>query len=142
MLFELRSVPSDAGDVRVDPARPKALIASSASADLHVVIAALGDGWDVATTARAADVEAIDPKVRLVLLDDRIPGSIIALVRTALDRAHVVVGEHVPHERLDGLAARHRSLPDGSRGFGAPGSASPDGAARGTDDATEAYGHA
>ena len=58
MLFELRPVPSDAGEVRVDPVRPKALIASPASADLHVVIAALGDGWDVATTARAADIES------------------------------------------------------------------------------------
>ncbi len=87
MHFELRSDPAEAGELRVEPERPKALIASPASADLHVVIAALGDGWDIATTTRAADVEAADPHVRLVLLDDRIPGSIVALARTALERA-------------------------------------------------------
>ncbi|HEX9049625.1 MAG TPA: methyltransferase domain-containing protein [Anaeromyxobacter sp.] len=87
MHFELRPSPAGAGGPSVEPVRPRALIASPASADLHVVIAALGDGWDVVTTARAADVEAADPNVRLVLLDDRIPGSIVALVRTALERA-------------------------------------------------------
>jgi len=67
--------------------KPKALIVAPPSPELELVLAALGDGWDLATSALPADLETIDPRTRFVLLDDRLPGSVLALARTALERA-------------------------------------------------------
>jgi ubiquinone/menaquinone biosynthesis C-methylase UbiE/dienelactone hydrolase len=69
------------------PERPRALVLAPASVDLDVVRATLGRGWDVVVTDRAADLEAVDPRTRLVLLDDRLAGSLLARARTVLDRA-------------------------------------------------------
>ncbi len=83
----MRSESAEAEGLRIEPSRPKALILVPPSLDREVALAVLDGGWDVATAAHPADLDAIDPHTRLVLLDDRIPGSVVALARTALERA-------------------------------------------------------
>ncbi len=76
-----------AGPPAPDAEKFKAVIIAPPSPDLDAVRAALGRGWELASTDRPADLEAIDPRTRLVLLDDRLSGSVIAHTKTALERA-------------------------------------------------------
>jgi ubiquinone/menaquinone biosynthesis C-methylase UbiE/dienelactone hydrolase len=70
-----------------EPEKSRALILAPPSPDLDAVRTALGRGWEIAVAARPTELEAIDPRTRLVLLDDRLSGSVLALARTVLERA-------------------------------------------------------
>ena len=88
MYPKLRSGAAGAEDLRAPRRKPKALIAAPPSAELETVVDALKNDWDLTISTRAAaDLKAIDPQTRLVLLDDRLSGSVFGLARTALERA-------------------------------------------------------
>jgi ubiquinone/menaquinone biosynthesis C-methylase UbiE/dienelactone hydrolase len=89
MHGNLRPGPAEVEKHRGGPEKPKALIVAPPSPELDVVLDALGGGWDLAIPARAEELDAIDPKTRLVVLDDRLPGSVVALARTALERSRL-----------------------------------------------------
>ncbi len=86
----MRKLRSESAGVELrvaEPERLKALVAAPPSPDLDAVLAVLGAECDLTTAARASEIEAVDPETRFVLLDDRLPGSIVALARTVLERA-------------------------------------------------------
>lgn len=86
-MYRVRSDSAVPDALGSEPGRAKALVFAPPSPDLDLVLAALDGGWDLSTAARAEDVEAIDPRTRLVVLDDRVPVPVVALARSALERA-------------------------------------------------------
>lgn len=78
---------ADAKEPRAGAERLKALILAPASPEIDAVRAGLGGGWDLEVIDGPADLEAVDPRTRLVLIDDRLSGSVLSLARTVLERA-------------------------------------------------------
>jgi ubiquinone/menaquinone biosynthesis C-methylase UbiE/dienelactone hydrolase len=72
---------------RAVPGESRALVLCPSSPDLDVVQTALGPGWNIATIKDPGDLAAIDPRARLVVLDDRLTVSILADTKRVLDRA-------------------------------------------------------
>jgi ubiquinone/menaquinone biosynthesis C-methylase UbiE/dienelactone hydrolase len=69
-----------------EPEKPRALIVAPRAPDVEVARAALGRGWHVVATARRVEPESVDPRTRLVLLDDRLSPSVLGDAKAVLAR--------------------------------------------------------
>jgi ubiquinone/menaquinone biosynthesis C-methylase UbiE/dienelactone hydrolase len=69
-----------------EPERPRALIVAPPSPDVDAMRAALGRGWEIAASVRRAEPASIDPRTRLVLLDDRLSPSVFADAKAVVER--------------------------------------------------------
>lgn len=67
--------------------RPRALVCAPSSLEVELVEAALGDEWDVVQTELTSELEDVDARTRVVVIDDRFPGSVLDRAKLVLDRA-------------------------------------------------------